>query len=394
MKYINPGNSGLIAGTAVQGSGSSATIFKNQVAGGNLTNAFTTSSGSVVVTVSWPSHGLSINDSFTLFNIGSHSYGGLDMDGDWGVTSVIDANTFTFNHYNIASATITTTGTASYTTACMTFGTAGGYMVGFNLQNFQILNSGSPVGSCGIRANRIIGGTISNVWINGATADGMAFPCVLGDPDSTSQLRISNCRIASCGRWGLRLAASSTYVAGVLTGHNEISNVTIANTTIDSCGFNQSTLKYGGGMQWKGQVIFCDNLAITTCTNCGIYIPVQGGAGLPSVFNFSTLVLENNKGRQFYLEGLDTMVGQTLEMYNNDSFVATSGLYLDGTSSVVKNININSSIVRATPGNNPYTAFTGIGGNFSSATTRIYTPSFQNFGYTGQTQVTGFTFKT
>lgn len=394
VSQIDAGTSGYVAGPQIFGAGLNNTIFKNQVAGAQLTNAFSTTNGSVVVTIAWPSHGLAVNDCITLINVGSHSYGGLDMEGEWGVTSVPDANHVTFNHYSPATSTIATTGTVTYTKPCMRFDTAGAFQYGTVLQDFQILNSGSPTGSSGIQVRHQQNFTVKNVRINGATADGLHIPCVLGDPDSTSQYTILNCRFEGCGRWGLNVAAGSTNVGGVLTGHNEISNGTIRNTTIDSCGAGQGLYKYGGGMKWKGQVIFSDNLAFTTNSNCAVYIPCQGGAGTPSVFNYSSLVLENNTGKQFAIEGLDTMVGQTLEMYNNNSFVATYGLWMDGTSAIIKNINIQSSIIRATAGNNPFTAFLGQGANFSSATTRVYTPSFQNFGYAGQTQVTGFTFKT
>jgi hypothetical protein len=395
VRYVDPATSGLVQAPQIIGAGLNNTIFKNQVAGAQLTNAFTTSTGSAIVTVNWPNHGLAVNDVFTIMNVGSHSYGGLDMEGDWAVTSVPNANTITFNHYAAATSAIANTGTMTYTKPCMYFDTAGGFLYGMILRDFQIVNSGSPIGSSGIRFRRAWNVLLDHIWVNGATADGLHVPCVLGDPDSTAQYTIRNCRFNNCGRWGMAIHASASTVAGVLTGYNEISNGTILNTTVDTCGGGQSNYKYGGGFKWKGQVIFSDNLVFTTNSNCAIYIPVQGGAGLPSVFNYSSLVLENNTGTNFYIEGLDTMVGQCLEMYNNNSFVATAGLNMTpNLGGVIRNININSSVIRATAGNNPYVAFNGTGANFSATTTRIYTPSFQNFGFPGQTQVAGFTFRT
>jgi hypothetical protein len=388
IKNVNPATSGLTYGPQLQGSGMGVTIFKNQVAGVQLSNAFSTSSGSVIVTLAWPAHGRAVNDVITIANVGSHAYGGLDMEGNWGVTSVT-TNTLTFSHYAAASSTVTNTGTGTIVKHMMEFDSAGAYMLATSLSDFQVQNSGSPVGSAGIQLRRVWNTEIDHVWINGATTNGMSFPCVLGDVDGPAQTTLRNCRFANCGRWGLEMAASNTTVAGVLTGHNEVSNTELTNITCDTCGSAQSGYQYGGAFKWKGQGIKLNNFVATTCVNCAIYIPFQG-AGLSSAFVFDMLTLENNTGRQFVIEGLDTLVGDILELYNNDGFVATTGIYLHAIGSI-NNINIGASIIRATAGNNNYTAFVGDAANLGSKI-RIYTPSFQNFGYSGQAQTSGITF--
>jgi len=389
IKYVNPAASGLTYGVVLEGDGMNTTIFQNTIAGVQLTSAFSVTNLSTIVTLAWPAHGKAVNDVITLINLGSSSYGGLDMEGNWGVTSVT-TDTLTFNHYAAATSTVTTTGTVTATKAMMSLDTAGAFMVGTRITGLQVQNSGSPVGSSAIRLRRNFQFSLDNLWINGATCDGLQIPCVLGDADSSAQLRLGSVRINGCGRWGIDMAASQTTVGGVLTGHNEISNSVLENVTIDTCGTAQSVYQRGGGLKWKGQGLHFNSFACVTCSNCAIYIP--GGAGLPSAVSFDFLALENNTGRQFVIEGLDTLNGRILEMYNNDSFVATTGLYLNAAASVVGKINIGSSIVRATAGNNAYTAFVATGADLG--TVRIYTPSFQDFGHAGQAQESGVIFLT
>lgn len=391
--YSDPDAVGL-TDNAVQifGAGMNETIFQNTIVGQTITSAFSTVIGSSTITVAATAHGKAVNDDVTFINLSSHNIGGCDFDSSWNITSVT-TNTFTFNYFAAATSTVNNSGTATMTKPMMRITTAGAFAVGAILKDFQILGgifTSSPLGSSSLTMKRQWNSLIDHVWFNGATADGLTYVCVRGDTDGPSETTITNCRINNCGRWGIQMAGGATVIAGVPTGFNEISNTTMKNCLIDSCGGSQTGYQYGGGMKWKGQGLHMSSLGFTVNTNCAIYIP--GGAGLASGVTFDFLVLENNTGRNFVIEGLDTLCGQILECYNNDSFQSFTGLGLFAATSVVKNINIQASIIRATAGNNSYTAFVGSGGNLG--TVRIYTPSFQNFGYAGQAQASGITFLT
>ena len=77
---------------------------------GNLgSNPFTTVSGSPVVTVADTSHGVVV-DAYVTF-ASSDTVGGLDMDAEWVVTGVVDANSYEVTHTSNASSSTTGGGT-------------------------------------------------------------------------------------------------------------------------------------------------------------------------------------------------------------------------------------------------------------------------------------------
>lgn len=77
---------------------------------GNLgSNPFTTVSGSAVVTVADTAHGVVV-DAYVTF-ASSDVVGGLDMDAEWEVSGVVDANTYEITHTSNASSSATGGGT-------------------------------------------------------------------------------------------------------------------------------------------------------------------------------------------------------------------------------------------------------------------------------------------
>lgn len=83
----------------------------NSATTSTLTNAYATTSGSSVVTVTHTAHGLAVNDHVVIKD--GDNVGGLNMQGLRIVASVVDANTYTFTHD--CSATSTATGGGSAT---------------------------------------------------------------------------------------------------------------------------------------------------------------------------------------------------------------------------------------------------------------------------------------
>jgi hypothetical protein len=76
-----------------------------------LTAPFATSSGSSVVTATWTNHAFQIGQSATFS--GGVPVGGLTIAGSFAVTSVVDANTFTFDAGTPATSTTTGGGTVT-----------------------------------------------------------------------------------------------------------------------------------------------------------------------------------------------------------------------------------------------------------------------------------------
>ncbi len=73
------------------------------VARGELADPFSTTSASAVITVAHAAHGVVV-DQLVLFN-GASMVGGLTVQGEYVVTSVIDANTYTITHSSVAAST-------------------------------------------------------------------------------------------------------------------------------------------------------------------------------------------------------------------------------------------------------------------------------------------------
>ena len=69
-----------------------------------LTNPFTTTSGSPIVSVAYNSHGFEVGD-FVIFKSFS-AVGGLDMNNEFEVTSVTNTNAFTVTHTSNATSSV------------------------------------------------------------------------------------------------------------------------------------------------------------------------------------------------------------------------------------------------------------------------------------------------
>lgn len=70
---------------------------------GTLTDPFSTTATSAVVTVADTAHGLSVGDYVTFDNATASPLDSIVLDGDYTVTSVIDANTYTVTHTVVAT---------------------------------------------------------------------------------------------------------------------------------------------------------------------------------------------------------------------------------------------------------------------------------------------------
>lgn len=87
-----------------------------------LTNPFTTTSGSAIVTVADSSHGFAVGD-FVIFKNFS-AVGGLDMNNEFEVKSVVNGNSFTVQHTSNASSSVSGGGGSGNLDGLITVGTA------------------------------------------------------------------------------------------------------------------------------------------------------------------------------------------------------------------------------------------------------------------------------
>lgn len=237
-------------------------------------------------------------------------------------------------------------------------------------------------GCTAIRPQGLFSYEFSDLFITGGFDKGFSIKNqgTSGDMDASNQLRFINCRIEDCAQWGIFL--------DVRSGNNEVSFMTINNTTIQNCGTTAGAV--GGGMYWRGQMLEFNNSAFVLNKNRGLYI--EGGAGLGSNVIGNNLCFENNTQKHIQCYGVTGMEFNQLQMYSNDANIAQYGIYLNAQS-LIANVRVNSAKVRATSGNNPYIAFLATGANLSTATVIADSKQIRwdLFGSAGQTQYSGWT---
>lgn len=254
------------------------------------------------------------------------------------------------------------------------------FQAGIEFRGFSIITDTSPASSDGIYLRRAYHVSIHDVSIKGMSQDGIHIEVNEGDGDGSNMVAMSHVRIENCAAWGINCAMG--------TGLNELSFLKLDHVFVQSCGTaSASSPPPSGGMKWRGQVLDLDNSAFVTCENVGLY--VVGGAGLGNTLSVDATAFENNVKRHVLIEGLDSGALRNIQLYSNDSYVATNGIKLDGTSSTIRNILIDGVLVRATSGNNAYTAFQTTGGSVENASIQVTNVSWGNFDHSGQTRYDG-----
>lgn len=258
------------------------------------------------------------------------------------------------------------------------------FQLGCFFSGFQIKTTTSPATSGGIRLRRAFNVVLDNVHIIGLTGDGLQMVVNEGDGDGPNVVWLRSSRIENCAGWGINCNLSA--------GHNELSFVDTSSSIISANGTASAALPPpSGGIHWKGQICQLRNGSCVINQNVGLYIEGTGG-GLPAQFFLENWSFENNVKKHVYCTGIDSFKARNTQMYSNDSFIAQYGMLFDATSADIRGIDIDGCIVRATSGNNAYTAFSISGANARLDTCRIKRVSWQNFDYTGQARFSGFQF--
>ena len=254
---------------------------------------------------------------------------------------------------------------------------------GVTLQGFTLKRTSTTTNGTGIRLRTSYNVSIKDVYVLGMSGDGINIPCSVGDNDGSNMVFLEHVRIENCAGWGFNAAADS--------GFNETSYINMQHVFIQGCGTtNANFTPPSGGMAWKGQVLSMKQCALTINENCALWIP--GQAGLAQCVDLQSVSFENNKARNLFCRGVSLFKGRNLQFYNNNTYTASVSCEFDGSSFVIRQVDIDGVVVRATSGNNPYTAFKISGVNTNIDSCRVKNVVWDNFDYTGQTRFDGWKF--
>lgn len=295
-----------------------------------------------------------------------------------GMQIIGDGMLKTFFDNRVANAPMIVIDTATHT--------PGSYKaaMGARLSNFMIMTTTSPANSTGIRIVNSYETLISQVYIKGMTLDGIEMANGLFVDDGWNMVTVSQCWIDTCARWGIKADGTATRNEGSYTHLHEV--------FFQQCGTTSAAATPpSGGMIWKGQCLTLDSSAFANGNeNVGLFIKGESGLGLQVDLRNTTF--ENCKKRGLYVTGVANFKGRNVQFYNNDTFVATVGCEFDGSAYTIRQVDIDGVQVRATSGNNPYTAFKISGANAELQNCRVRNVNWDNFDYTGQTRFDGWQF--
>ncbi len=174
-------------------------------------------------------------------------------------------------------------------------------------------------------------------------------------------------------------------------GFNENSFLHLQQVFVQACGIpSNAPLPTSGGMRHKGQILSLDQCAFTINENVALYVP--GEAGLALQVNIANTTFENNHVRHILCSGVAGFRARNIQFYNNDTNRASVQCEFDGSRNVVRMVDIDGAVVRATSGNAPLTAFRFTGGNLERNNCRVRNIIWDNFDYAGQTRFDGVPF--
>jgi hypothetical protein len=255
--------------------------------------------------------------------------------------------------------------------------------VGAVLEGFTIKRTVSTTNGVGIYMTAAYNPLVRNINIDGMSLHGIHIPCVLGDNDGSNMVALDHVRIENCAGWGIKADGDS--------GFNETSFIYMQHTFIQACGTASGAYQPpSGGMIWKGQILTMQQCAFTLNENSALFIP--SAAGLGQTVDLQSTTFENNKARSLFCRGISMFKARNIQFYNNNSYTSTVACEFEGASFVIRQVDINGVVVRATSGNNPYTAFKISGANTDFDSCRVRNVTWDNFDFAGQTRFDGWQF--
>ncbi len=184
------------------------------------------------------------------------------------------------------------------------------------------------------------------------------------------------------------------YIINTATNTFQLST-SVGGSAVDlaSAGSGTITMNYipqSGGMVWKGQIAKLDDCAFVTNENIGLLI--APGAGAANSLSIVDTAFENNKKRHAWINACRNVRINNIQLYSNNSFIVTRALQVGP--SACANIDVSNVFVRATSGNNAYTAFylDYVGGNVDRNSCRVRNVTWDNFDFAGQTRFANWLF--
>jgi hypothetical protein len=255
-------------------------------------------------------------------------------------------------------------------------------VMGALLQAFMIKTTTSPANSDGIRILNGYEVVIDQLYIKGLTGNGIEMKNGLYLDDGWNMVKVKNCWIDSCAKWGIKADGSA--------GRNEGSFTHLEHVFFQTNGTASASVPPpSGGMIYKGQILTMDQCAFANGNqNVGLF--VKGESGLAQTVTLRETAFENCYKKSLYVTGITQMSIDNCQVYNNDDFVATTGMEFDGSAYTIKNVDINGVVVRAASGNNPFTAFKISGANAELISCSVQNAVWDNFDYAGQVRQSGF----
>lgn len=256
--------------------------------------------------------------------------------------------------------------------------------MGASISELAIINPGSTAGSIGIRVLNGYQVKIDHCYIKNMTSHGIELKNGLYTDDGWNMISITQTWLDACLGWGLKADGAA--------GRNEGSYTYLREVFFQTCGtYSSAYVPPSGGMIWKGQILAMESCAFANGNeNVGLYIP--GGAGSAQTAELRNTTFENCKQRSFFCRGLLVFRAINCQVYNNNDYVATTAFEFDASSNAIRQVTIENATIRATSGNNPFTAFKVSGANADLNTFRVRNTNWENFDYTGQTRFDGFQF--
>jgi hypothetical protein len=259
------------------------------------------------------------------------------------------------------------------------------FQAGVRFEGFKITTTTSPASSGGIRMHKVAYAKVSNIQISGLTGNGIYIPLLStpGDLDGSFEVLIDQVRMDNIAGWCI-----DTMPGG---SNTEFSNFTLQNSTFQSCGTASGVSPPpSGALRWRGLTARIVNNGFTTNNNVALYVPTAGTASNLYVANNAFENTVSTTGPHVLIDtGFQLGYFQNNECLNNDSFVGKGCLKVSSGATTVANSNFGNWKVRATAGNNAYTAFDFSGAGLDLTTNSIGQIYWQDFDHAGQTRYAG-----
>lgn len=257
------------------------------------------------------------------------------------------------------------------------------FLQGCVLRGFKVIRNTVQATQKAIQLKTSYQVEIEQVHIDGMTGDGLRIITSVGDNDGSNMVNMKNCRIENCTGWGIDSAGDPNF--------NEFSFFHLEMVFIQNCGTDSAAFQPpSGGFKHKAQIMTMNQCAFTLNKNCALWLP--GEAGLGQTVDIQDTTFENNEKRNIFCRGITQFKARNIQQYHNDSFVGTVGIEFEGSSFLIEQVLIDGCVVRATVGNNAFTAFKISGANADLETCRVKRVRWDNFDYAGQTRFDGWQF--